>query len=135
MPPVVALARARRRFVVAAAGGLAATAVDVAALTALVRHGAPIAVAAFLGAAAGAVTSFVASKHLAFGDRSPVTAAQLARFAGIAAVSALLVAAAMEVVSARLGVPYLLAKVPCAVLIFAGWSFPAQRRLFAASSS
>jgi putative flippase GtrA len=123
--------RSHRHLLGACAAGVAATAVDVGALATLVHRGAPVALATFVGCAAGAVTSFTVSKYVAFGDHSPVSAGQLARFAVIALVTALVMAAAMQLVAVGLGVPYLLAKLLCAAAIFVGWSFPAQRRLFA----
>jgi hypothetical protein len=35
----------------------------------------------------------------------------------------------MQLVAVRLGVPYLLAKLICAAIVFAVWTYPAQRRL------
>jgi putative flippase GtrA len=125
------MVRHPRQLAGACASGLAATAVDVGALVALVHRGAPVALATFVGCTAGAVTSFTVSKYVAFADRSALSARQLARFAVIAVGTALLMAVAMQLVAVRLGVPYLLAKLVCAALVFIGWSFPAQRRLFA----
>lgn len=95
----------------------------------MVQHGAPIAAAAFCGAAAGAVMNFALNKYIAFRDRSPISRRQLARFGLVAVATAALMAVAMHVVAVMLGVPYLLAKLICAVVVFAAWTFPAQRRL------
>ena len=102
---------------------------DVAVLVLLVEHHAPIAAAAFCGAAAGAVANFTLNKYFAFRDRSPITGRQLARFGLVAVATALLMAAAMQLVAVWLGVPYLIAKLVCAALVFAVWTYPAQRRL------
>ena len=110
-------------------GGAVATAVDVAVLVLLVQHGAAIAASAFCGATAGAVMNFAWNKYIAFRDRTPVTGQQLARFGLVAVVTAALLALAMQVVAVDLGVPYLLAKLICAVVVFAAWTYPAQRRL------
>jgi putative flippase GtrA len=110
-------------------GGAVATAVDVSVLVLMVRHGSPIAGAAFCGAAAGAVMNFVWNKYIAFRDRSPISGRQLARFGLVAVATAALMAFAMHVAAVELGVPYLLAKLLCAVCVFAAWTYPAQRRL------
>jgi putative flippase GtrA len=110
-------------------GGVGATAVDVAVLSALVQTGCAVAVAAWLGACVGAVFSYGYNRRVAFRDRSAVRAAQIARFAAVALTSAMAMAAAMHVATALLGAPYLLAKAACSVLVFALWTLPAQRRL------
>jgi hypothetical protein len=43
--------------------------------------------------------------------------------------TATLMALAMQLFAVKLGVPYLLAKLICAALVFAAWTYPAQRRL------
>lgn len=118
-----------RQLLAAGAGGAAGSVLDVAVLVLMVELGAPIAVAAFSGAAAGAVANFVMNKYVAFRDRSPITAGQLARFGLVAVTTALLMALAMHAVAVELGVPYLLAKLMCAAVVFGVWSYPAQRRL------
>jgi putative flippase GtrA len=110
------------------AGGLG-TAADVAVLTALVESGAAIAPSAFAGSLAGAVVCFVVNKYVAFRDRSPVRVGQLVAFGLVAAVTALIMALAMQLVAVDLGVPYLLAKLMCAAVVFVLWSYPAQKRL------
>jgi putative flippase GtrA len=102
---------------------------DVGVLVLMVEHHAPVAVAAFCGAAGGAVVNFALNKYFAFRDRSPLNGRQLARFGLVAVATAVLMAIAMQVVAVELGVPYLLAKLICAAAVFAVWSFPAQRRL------
>ena len=109
-------------------GGLVATTLDVVVLASLVERGCPVAAAAWLGAASGAVASFLVSRNLAFADRSPLSWAQVARFAGVALASAAVMALAMHVVAVVFGVPYLLAKALCGVTVFALWTLPAQRR-------
>lgn len=118
-----------RQMFVAGLGGVLATAVDVAALVLLVESAMPVAPAAFLAAAAGAAVGFLSNKYIAFRDRSPVTLQQCVRFGGVAVASALLMAIAMQVIAVWLGVPYLLAKLVCAALVFVAWSYPAQRHL------
>jgi putative flippase GtrA len=109
-------------------GGLAATVVDVAVLAVLVESGCAIAPAALLGACCGAGVSFCFNRRVAFRDQSQLSWQQLARFAAVAWVAALTMSAAMQLATAVLGIPYLIAKTVCAVLVFAGWSLPAQRR-------
>jgi putative flippase GtrA len=121
--------RNTRELVASGFGGAVATAVDVSVLVLMVQHGAPIAGAAFCGAAAGAVMNFALNKYVAFRDRSPITAHQLARFGLVAVATAALMALAMHVVAVELGVPYLLAKLICAIAVFVAWTYPAQRRL------
>jgi len=116
-------------FLAAGCGGAVGSLLDVAVLVRLVEHGAPVAVAAFCGAVAGAVTNFALNKYVAFRDRSPIHGRQLARFGLVAVATAMLMAIAMQLVAVRLGVPYLVAKLVCAAAVFAVWTYPAQRRL------
>ena len=119
----------RRQSVGLAAGGVLATSLDVTILATLVGHGSAVPVAAFLGSAAGAGAGYLFNKYVAFGDRSPICAAQLTRFATVALITATLMAVLMRLIAVELGVPYLLAKAVCAIAVFAAWSLPAQRRL------
>ena len=117
-----------KQVINAGLGGGAATAVDVTVLIALVETGTPVAAAAFVAAACGAVVGFVWGKYLAFRDRSPLAARQLIRYAGVALATALLMAVAMQLFAVELHVPYVLAKLMCSALVFAAWTYPAQRR-------
>jgi putative flippase GtrA len=118
-----------RQLVSAGAGGALGSALDVSVLVLMVEHGARVPVAAFCGAAAGAVMNFVINKYFAFRDRSPLNGRQIARFGLVAVATALIMALAMQLVAVQLGVPYLLAKLICAAIVFAVWTYPAQRRL------
>ena len=118
-----------RELVASGLGGAVATAVDVCVLVLMVQHAAPIAAAAFCGASAGAVANFALNKYVAFRDRSSITLHQLARFGLVAVATAALMAVAMHIVAVELGVPYLVAKLICAAVVFAIWTYPAQRRL------
>jgi len=118
-----------RELAASGLGGAVATAVDVCVLVLMVQHAAPIAAAAFCGASAGAVANFAMNKYVAFRDRSSITLPQLARFGLVAVATAALMALAMHVVAVGLGVPYLVAKLMCAAVVFAVWTYPAQRRL------
>lgn len=113
---------------IAGLGGLAATLVDIATLTILVESGVAIAAASLLGACAGAAVSFTFNRRIAFRDRSSLRWQQLAIFAAVALTSGVAMAVAMEISAVVLGVPYLLAKLICSVLVFCLWSLPAQRR-------
>ena len=125
-----------RQMCAAGVGGASATAVDVGTLVLLVEHGTPVALAAFVAAAAGAVVAFTVNKYVAFRDRTPITWQQLGRFGFVAVATALLMAVAMELFAVKLRVPYLVAKVICSALVFLAWTYPAQRRLvFLARSS
>lgn len=117
-----------RAVLFAGLGGLVATAVDVLLLVVLVERGVAVVPAAFLSASAGACAGFVANKYVAFRDRTPLSARQLAAFGLVAVGSALWMALGMAVVAVGLHVPYLLAKAVCAAVVFLGWSYPAQRR-------
>ncbi len=110
-------------------GGVCATAVDVSALVLEVRHGTPVALAAFVSAALGAAVGFTLNKYVAFRDRSRITMPQLARFGFVAVATALLMAVAMQLVAVKLAVPVVLAKLACSLLVFVVWTYPAQRRL------
>ena len=54
---------------------------------------------------------------------------QLGRFGFVAVATALLMAAAMQIVAVKLAVPYLIATLVSSVLVFLAWTYPAQRRL------
>lgn len=118
-----------REMAAAGLGGVAATCVDVATLVLQVKHGTPVALAAFCSAAAGAGVGFLVNKYVAFRDRSPVSWKQLVRFAVVAVATALLMALAMQLFAVKLGLPVLAAKLVCSALIFCAWTYPAQRRL------
>jgi putative flippase GtrA len=113
----------------AAIGGVLGTAIDVVVLAALCNRGVAVALAAFLGAVAGAVFCFVANKYVAFRDRRPTDFRQVASFALVALATAVLMAISMHLACDRGHLPYLTAKVICAALVFVCWSYPAQRRL------
>ena len=118
-----------RALLAAGLGGAVGTAVDVSLLVLLVEGGAAVPVSTFVAASAGAAVCFVLNKHVAFRDRSPVTLQQVGRFGLVAVTAALLMTLAMKVVAVELGVPYVVAKLACATVVFALWTFPAQRRL------
>lgn len=113
-------------------GGGLGTAIDVAVLTSLVESGAPVAASAFAGALAGAGVCFAMNKYVAFRDHTPLRVRQLGAFALVAVASALIMALSMQLVAVVCGVPYLLAKILCAAVVFAVWSYPAQKRVFRA---
>ena len=118
-----------RELLTAGAGGIAATVVDVVLLVLMVESGVSVPAAAFLAASAGAVVCFLMNKYIAFRDRTSVTVQQLTRFGAVAVTTAMLMALAMKIVAVHLGVPYLIAKVVCAAVVFVVWAYPAQRRL------
>ncbi len=118
-----------RQMATAGLGGIAATVVDVSLLVLLVKHGTLVALAAFVAASCGAAVGFAMNKYIAFRDRSPISVEQLGRFAFVAVVTALLMAAAMQVFAVHFGAPVLLAKLVCSALVFCAWTYPAQRRL------
>ena len=118
-----------KEVVAAGAGGAVGSVLDIGVLVLMVERHAPVGAAAFCGAAAGAAMNFALNKYLAFRDRSPITARQLARFGLVAVATAVLMAIAMHLVAVELGMPYLFAKLVCAAAVFAVWTYPAQRRL------
>ncbi len=122
--------RATREIVASGFGGALATAVDVTSLVLQVKHGTPVALAAFISAALGAAVGFTSNKYLAFRDRTPVTLPQLGRFGIVAVTTALLMALLMELVAVKLRIPTIPAKLFCSALIFVVWTYPAQRRVF-----
>ena len=120
----------RKQMLTAGANGVVTTAVDIGVLVVLVELiGAAVPVAAFCAALVGAVVNFVLNKHVAFRDRTPITAEQLLRFAAVAGATALLMALAMKLFAVEFHVPYLFAKVISGVGVFVVWTYPAQRRL------
>lgn len=123
-----------RQLLAAGVGGVAATALDVGVLVLLVAHHLAIPLAAFIAALAGAAVNFLVNKYIAFRDRSPINLAQLLRFNVVVVVAALLMAAAMKIVAVRLGIPVVIAKLVCAAIVFATWTYPTQRRFVFARS-
>jgi putative flippase GtrA len=118
-----------RELLTAGIGGAFGTGLDLGVLVLLVGHHLPIPLATFIAALAGAVTNFTINKYVAFRDRSPLSLGQVARFDLVAVVAALLMAAAMKIATATLGLPVVAAKLACAAIVFAIWTYPAQRRL------
>ena len=121
------LVKNHRELLTAGIAGIAGTGIDVAVLVLLVARHVSIPLATFLAALAGAGMSFVISKYVAFRDRSSLCFRQVARFGAVAMATALIMALAMQLVAVVMGVPYLLAKGICAAVVFAIWSYPAQR--------
>ena len=117
-----------REMLKAGLGGVAATATDVSLLVLLVKHGTPVPVAAFLCAAAGAAVGFTMNKYIAFRDHSRISWKQVARFGGVAVLTALFMALAMQIIAVQLHVPVLIAKAICSAVVFVAWTYPAQRR-------
>jgi putative flippase GtrA len=118
-----------RELLIAGLAGAFGTGVDIGVLVALVGRHVPIALATFIAALAGAATNFTVNKYVAFRDRTPITFGQVARFDFVAVVAALLMATAMKIATANLAVPVVAAKLACAAIVFAIWTYPAQRRL------
>jgi len=118
-----------RELLTAAVAGVFGTGVDLGVLVFLVGRHVPIPLATFIATLAGAAANFALNKYVAFRDRSPITFAQVVRFDFVAVVAALLMAAAMKIATATLGVPVVAAKLACAAVVFAIWTYPAQRRL------
>jgi putative flippase GtrA len=118
-----------RPLLTAGIAGACGTGLDLGVLVLLVGLHLPIPLATFVAALAGAATNFTLGKYVAFRDRSPLSLGQVARFDLVAVVAALLMAAAMRIATANLGVPVVAAKLVCAAIVFAIWTYPAQRRL------
>jgi putative flippase GtrA len=118
-----------RELLAAGFGGAVGTGLDVGCLVLLVRHGVSVPVATFIAALAGAATNFMLNKYVAFRDHSPIDLRQLARFGFVAVAAATLMAVAMKIVAVTFGVPVVVAKLACAAVVFAIWTYPAQRRL------
>lgn len=118
-----------RELLAAGLGGAVGTGIDVTALVLMVKSGVSIPVATFIAALLGAVTIFVLNKYVAFRDHSPINLRQLARFGFVAVSAATLMAVAMKIVAVKFAVPVVMAKLLCAAVVFAIWTYPAQRRL------
>jgi putative flippase GtrA len=123
------LVKQARELLGAGVAGAFGTGIDLGALVLLVGHHVPIALATFIATLAGAATNFTLNKYVAFHDRSPLTLAQVVRFDVVAVIAALLMAAAMKIATATLGLPVVAAKLACAAVVFVIWTYPAQRRL------
>jgi len=124
-----------RELLTAGMAGAVGTGLDLAVLVLLVRHHVSIPVATFIAALAGAVANFALNKYVAFRDRSPIRLGQVARFQLVALVAAGLLAAAMKIATANPAVPVVAARLVCAAVVFAIWSYPAQRYLVFARSA
>ena len=124
----------QRRVLGASVGGLTSTTVDIIVLTILVESGMSVALAAFLGAAAGAVVCFVLNKYVAFRDHRPIDLRQVAMFAGVAFGTASFMAVSMHLACVHGHMPYLAAKVLCGLVVFVCWSYPIQRRFVFATA-
>ena len=124
-----------RQLLTAGIAGALGTGLDLGVLVLLVGHHVSIPLATFIAALAGAVANFALNKYVAFRDRSPISVAQIVRFDVVAVVAALLMAAAMKLATANIGAPVVPAKLACAALVFAIWTYPAQRRLVFARSA
>jgi putative flippase GtrA len=124
-----------RELLTAGIAGAVGTVLDVGVLVLLVGQHVPVPLATFVAALAGAATNYTLNKYVAFRDRSPISVGQVARFYFVAVVAALLMAAAMAIATANSGVPVVVAKLACAALVFAIWTYPAQRRFVFARSA
>jgi putative flippase GtrA len=118
-----------RQLLTAGIVGAVGTGLDLGALVLLVGLRLPIPLATFIAALVGAATNFTLGKYVAFRDRSPLSLGQIARFDVVAVVAALLMAAAMKIATASFCLPVVAAKVACAAVVFAIWTYPAQRHL------
>jgi putative flippase GtrA len=111
-----------------AACGIAASAIDVAALIGLVELAAvPVSVSAFLAAAAGAAFQFIVNKRWCFADCSRFDVRQVGAYLVVCIGTWTFVALSVHVICA-LGAPYLAAKAIAAAAVFVAWSYPAQAR-------
>ncbi len=118
------------RIVRTGVSGLTATALDVGVLAGLVElAGAPVALAAFVGALCGGVVSFLLGKYWAFLSPRPIEPRQILTYAMVSLGTAALMAGAVHVLAITIGMPYLLAKAIAAAAIFLLWSYPAQAKL------
>lgn len=130
--PVTAVSTASRvagvkKFLNNGVGSIAAGVLDMAVLIALVETGTPVGVAAFIAAVCGGILHFTWGKYLTFRDRTPLALVQMLRFASVALVTALLLAVTIHLSAVEIHVPYVLAKLLCSVVVFAAWTYPAQR--------
>ena len=116
-----------KKFLNNGVGSVAAGVLDMAVLIALVETGTPVGIAAFIAAVCGGILHFAWGKYLTFRDRTPLAIGQMARFTAVALATALLLAVTVHLSAVELHIPYVLAKVLCSVVVFAGWTYPAQR--------
>jgi len=111
------------------AGAIAATAVDFLSMVALVEIlRAPPALAAAMGATAGAVTNFVLGRRWVFRARSAAVLGQAGRYAAVSAASAGWNALGEYMLHDVGHVGYVLARAVVAIAIGLAWNFPLQRR-------
>jgi putative flippase GtrA len=121
---------AMREIAAAGLGGGVGSVIDMAVLVLLVAYSrASIPLSAFLAAGSGAVVCFLWNKHIAFRDRSAVTVDQVLRFGLVAVATGILTALGMKLIAVDLGVHHVPARLLCAAVVFAIWTYPAQRRL------
>lgn len=89
-------------------------------------HRSPV-VGTVIGAACGAVTNFVVSRVWIFQARAGHPLAQAARYAFVSGASLGLNAAGVYVLTHRIGVYYVAARVLVSVAVSLLWNFPLQR--------
>lgn len=119
----------RNQAVLASCGGLLATVFDAGLLLLLVEAGCSVGPAALIAASAGAIFGFAFNRRYAFADRSPIRWQQAASAALVALIGAVAMAVSMHLAVDLFGLPTLVAKGLCALLVFLLWSLPAQRYL------
>ena len=110
-------------------GAITATAVDFLVMVALVEIlRAPPALAAALGAMAGAATNFVLGRRWVFRVRSAAVLAQAGRYAAVSAAGAGWNALGEYLLHDAGHVGYVLARALVAIAVGLAWNFPLQRR-------
>lgn len=120
-------------FLRSLAVGAAATAADLAALTALVElaHLSP-ALANLPALLVGVLIQYFGNKYLAFRDHSRDHLRQGTAFALVEVGTVALNALAFHLLVTAVALPYGLARVAGSALVYVGFSYPLWRRVFAA---
>jgi putative flippase GtrA len=110
-------------------GGLAATLVDFAVMSAVVGLlGVNAEVGTVAGAATGAVANFLLGRHWIFHGEAGGAMGQARRYVAVSAASLVFNTLGEYVLHERGGVQYQLARVVVAVVVSVLWNFPMQRR-------
>ena len=117
-----------RRMIKTGVSGAGASMLDMGALVTLVEvFSVPVGLAAFGAAGVGAVAGYLVTKFWAFRDPNPVKPGQVAAYGLVSLGTASITAVLVHWLAGMM--PYPAAKLVAAAVIFALWSYPAQRGL------
>jgi putative flippase GtrA len=116
------------RFARSTLTSLGTTALDFAILATLYQLvGAPLALSTFAGSVCGATANFLINRRWTFRAHTGHAGHQVARYLAVQAGSAGLHTGGVSLLAGPFGVPYLVAKLVVAALVYLGWNYPLLR--------